>query len=135
MKKVLTSGLIAGVILSIVSYGGLFLAIQFFPEAFLEYNYPLFQTDSERDILFYTHALVLSLALAMLWQRFKGLFNGNYLLRGLEFGFMYGLVALLPIMWITYSSLDITLITVATWFLYGLVQATIAGVVFAKFNP
>jgi hypothetical protein len=135
MKKVLISGLIAGVILSIVSYGGLYLSIQFFPELFLEYNYPLFQTDSDRDILFYTHALVLSLAMSALWQRFKELFNGNNLLRGLEFGLIYGFVALLPIMWITYSSLDITLITVTTWFMYGLLQATIAGIVFARFNP
>jgi hypothetical protein len=135
MKKILTSGLIAGVILFIVSYGGLYLSIKFFPEIFLEYNYPLFSSDGSRDIFFYSHAFVLSLALSAIWQRFKGLFKGQLLVRGLEFGILYAAVALLPIMWITFSSLDITLVTVTTWFFYGLLQATIAGVVFAKINP
>jgi hypothetical protein len=39
------------------------------------------------------------------------------------------------VMWISYSALDITLPIVLSWFLYGLVQAIIAGVVFAKVNP
>ncbi len=135
MKKVLTSGLIAGVILFILSYGGLYLSIQFFPELFLEYNYPLFNSDGGRDVFFYTHAFVLSLALSVLWQRFKEVFKGKIVLRGLEFGLTYAFLALFPIMWICYSALDITLITVTTWFLYGLFQATIAGIVFAKTNP
>jgi hypothetical protein len=39
------------------------------------------------------------------------------------------------VMWISFSSLDITVLTVLSWFFYGLVQAIIAGLVFAKVNP
>ena len=60
MKKILISGLIAGVILFIVSYGGLFLTIRFFPQIFVEYNNPLFAADDSRSILFYTHAFIIS---------------------------------------------------------------------------
>jgi hypothetical protein len=135
MKKVLRAGLIAGVILFIVSYGGLFLTIKFFPQLFLAYNNPLFNSDGSRDVLFYLHAFIISFALSWFWDRFKGLFSGSFFLRGLEFGSVYGVVALLPVMWITFSSLDITLVMVISWFLYGLFQAIIAGIVFAKINP
>jgi hypothetical protein len=135
MKKVLISGLIAGIILFIVSYLGLFLTIKFFPELFVMYNNPLFNSDGARDVLFYLHAFIISFALSWFWERFKGLFNGPFLFRGLEFGFVYALVALLPVMWITFSSLDITLIMVVSWFLFGLFQAVLAGIIFAKINP
>lgn len=135
MKKVLYSGLIAGISLFIISYGGLFLAITFIPELFVVYNNPLFNSDGSRDVLFYLHAFIISFALSWFWERFKSLFNGNFLLRGIEFGFVYAIVALLPVMWITFSSLDITIIMVLSWFFYGFLQAVVAGIIFARINP
>jgi hypothetical protein len=135
MTKIIKSALIAGIILFIVSYGGLYLSIQFMPFLFVKYINPMFTSDSGRDILFYSHAFVVSLALSWFWDRFKVLFKGHFVVRGLEFGFVYGIVALVPVMWITFSSLDVTLIMVLSWFFYGLCQAVVAGVVFAKVNP
>ena len=135
MKKILFSGLVAGSILFVLSYGGLFTAVKFFPSLFIEYNNPLFNSDGSRDVLFYLHAFIISLALSWFWDRFKGLFKGAALLRGIEFGLVYSIVALLPVMWITFSALDITVVMVLSWFVYGLVQATVAGLVFAKINP
>lgn len=135
MKKILKSGLIAGIILFIVSYGGLFLSIRFFPALFVDYNNPLFNSDGSRDVLFYMHAFIISLALSWFWERFKSLFHGHFLLRGFEFGSVYAIVALLPVMWITFSSLDISIAMVASWFFYGLFQAVVAGIIFAKINP
>jgi hypothetical protein len=135
MKRILISGLIAGCILFILSYGGLFLGIRFFPGLFVEYNNPLFNSDGSRDILFYLHAFIISFALSWFWDRFKGLLKGTFILRGLEFGIVYSIIALLPVMWISFSSLDITVVMVLSWFVYGLAQAIIAGLVFAKVNP
>jgi len=135
MKKIILPGLIAGAILFVLSYGGIYLAVKFSPALFVEYNNPLFNSDGSRDMLFYLHAFVISFALSWFWDRFKGLFHGNFMLRGVEFGFVYAIVALLPVMWITFSSLDITVLTVLSWFAYGFIQATIAGLVFAKINP
>jgi len=135
MKNIFKPALIAGVILFVVSYGGLYLAIQFLPFLFIKYINPMFTSDNNRDILFYAHAFVVSFALSWFWERFKSLFKGNPVLRGLEFGLVYAGVALVPVMWITFSSLDITLIMVASWFLYGLCQGVVAGIVFAKINP
>lgn len=135
MKKILFSGFIAGTILFVLSYGGLYMAVRFLPQLFLEYNNPLFNSDGSRDLLFYLHAFIISFSLSWFWDRFKGLFHGTFLIRGLEFGFVYSLVALLPVMWITFSSLDITVFMVLSWFLYGFIQAVIAGLVFSKINP
>lgn len=135
MKKIVRPALIAGAILFVVSYGGLYLAIQFLPFLFVKYINPMFTSDSSRDILFYLHAFVVSFALSWFWDRFKSLFNGNYVMRGLEFGLVYSLVALVPVMWITFSSLDVTFVMVLSWYVYGLCQAVIAGIVFAKLNP
>jgi len=135
MKKIVVSGFAAGFILFVISYGGLFLAIKCFPALFTDYNNPLFASGGSRDILFYMHAFVISLALSWFWDRFKTLFKGHFIIRGLEFGLVYGIIALIPVMWITFSSLDITLAMVASWFLYGLAQACITGIVFAKMNP
>jgi hypothetical protein len=135
MKKILITGLIAGCILFILSYGGLFLGVRYFPALFVDYNNPLFNSDGSRDVLFYMHAFIISFALSWFWDRFKTLFKGTFIMRGLEFGFVYSIIALLPVMWISFSSLDITVIMVISWFLYGLAQAIIAGLVFAKVNP
>ncbi|RKR83587.1 hypothetical protein BDD43_3797 [Mucilaginibacter gracilis] len=135
MKKVLTSALIAGCILFMLSYGGLFFAVKFFPQFFVEYNSPLFNSTGSRDVLFYLHPFIISFALSWFWERFKGMFKGAILLRGLEFGLVYSVIALLPVMWISFSALDITITMVLSWFAYGLGQALIAGVVFARINP
>lgn len=135
MKKILLSGLIAGILLFIIGYGGLFLAIKWFPTFFVDYNNPLFNSDGSKDVLFYLHAFVISFALAFFWERCKSLFKGNFMLRGLEFGLVYAIIALVPVMWITFSSLDITIEMVGSWFFYGLFQSLIAGMVFAKINP
>lgn len=135
MKKILVSGLIAGCILFILSYGSLYLAVKFFPSLFTEYFNPLFNSDGSRDVLFYLHAFIFSFALSWFWDRFKSLFKGVFILRGIEFGLVYSVIALLPVMWISFSALDITVAMVSSWFVYGLAQATIAGMVFAKLNP
>ena len=135
MKKIIRSGLIAGALLFILCYGGLYLGIRLFPALFMDYNNPLFNSDGNRDVFFYMHAFIISFALSWFWDRFKGLFHGHFILRGLEFGFVYAMVSLLPVMWITFSSLDITFFMVLSWFLYGFFQAVVAGTLFAKLNP
>lgn len=133
----LTSGFVAGLVLSILSYGGLFLAvkIKFFNPFFVEYLSNVFISDKSRDLFFYTHAMIISLALSWFWERSKSVFNGPSILRGLEFGILYTLVGLLPILWMTYSQIDVSATMVLSWLGFGLFQSTIAGIIFAKINP
>ena len=137
MKKILTSGLVAGIVLSILSYGGLFLAVnsKLFNSFFVGYLSNVFISDQSRDVFFYTHSMVISFALAWFWQRFKTVLKGHFILRGLEFGLMYTLVGLLPILWMTYSQIDVAEMMVASWLGFGFLQSTMAGIIFAKMNP
>ena len=135
MKKILISGLITGCILFILSYGGLFLAIRFYPALFTEYNNPLFNSNGSRDVLFYMHAFIISFALSWFWDRFKGILKGTFLTRGIEFGLIYVGIATVPMLWLIYSAMNVSLPMVATWLLLALLQGTIAGLVFEKMNP
>jgi len=135
MKNILASGLVAGGVLFVLSYGTLFLAVKFFPWLFVEYNSPLFNSTGGRNVLFYMHPFIISMALSWFWERFKGLFNGTIIIRGAEFGLVYSIVALLPVMWISFSALDVTIAMVSCWFFYGLCQAIVAGIIFARLNP
>jgi hypothetical protein len=135
MKKILISALVSGILLLIVSILMLNVAILLFPLTFEEYYNDSFNSNGERDIFFYIHPFVLSLALAWFWHRFKGLFRGNMLVRGIELGVVFALVATLPTMWITYSALSVSFMVVGTWFVYALVQACIAGMINSKINP
>lgn len=137
MQKILTSGFAAGIVLLIVSYGLLTLAPTLLPILTDEYFNPaVFQTGNERSILYFLHPFVLSFALAWFWERFKGLFHSlNFVWRGIELGLVYGLVATLPAMWITFSSMNVSMLMILSWLGYGVLQAIVAGIIHAKLNP
>ncbi len=133
----LTSGLVAGVALSVLSYGGLFIAvnIKFFTPFFVEYLSGVFVSDQSRDLFFYSHAMVISFALAFFWDRSRTIFKGPFIIRGLEFGLLYTIAGLLPILWMTYSQIDVPATMVLSWLGFGFFQSCAAGIIFAKMNP
>ncbi|MBP8240135.1 MAG: hypothetical protein KAX50_09245 [Saprospiraceae bacterium] len=135
MKRMLISGVVAGAILLILSYGVLFVTIRMFPSVVEEYYNPIFWPGGERALLFFAHPFVLCICLAWFWERSKSLYTGSWWFRGAEMGLVYGVVATLPSMWITFSAISVSLAMVLTWLLYGFVQAVIAGLIFARLNP
>lgn len=136
MRKMILSALLSGAILLALAFGVIYLSITFFPSVVQEYYNPtVFWPGDSRALLFFIHPFILSFALAWFWNRFKDSFKGVPLLRGLELGIVYGVVATLPSMWITFSAIAVSFSMVLTWFLYGILQATVAGLVFAHTNP
>jgi len=105
------------------------------PAVVEEYYNPIFWPGGERALLFFAHPFVLSICLAWFWDRSKSLYTGAWWFRGAEMGLVYGVVATLPSMWITFSAISVSLAMVLTWLLYGFVQSVIAGLVFARLNP
>ncbi len=133
MKKDIISILLAGVLVLLVSMGMLYTAIFFFPTIMEEYYNAVFRSSSfETDWLFYAHPFVLSIALRWFWERYKDLFKGNVLLRALEVALVYGIVAMVPVLWLTFSAIDISFVMISTWLVYGIIQAFVAGIVFAS---
>jgi hypothetical protein len=135
MKKIILSGLLAGVVLLILSIGGLYATIWFFPGVAAQYYDPTFDTQAGRYMIYYAHPFVIALALSWFWDRFKGVLTGGFLTKGIEFGFVYALIAIFPIMWLTYSAMNVSLALVASWWVFGLLQGLVAGLVFEKLNP
>ena len=136
MKKILIAGFTAGFVLLLVSLGLMFLVIKIFPTLAEEYFSPVFRWSSvQTDWLFYAHPFVLSFALKWFWERYKDIFKGSNVLRAFEVALVYGVVAMVPVLWLTYSSIDISLGMVLTWLAYGIIQAFIAGLIFSWLNP
>ncbi|HAD15146.1 MAG TPA: hypothetical protein DCF33_22200 [Saprospirales bacterium] len=135
MKNFFIKGLVAGTALLIFSYASLYLLVILFPNLAELYYDPIFSLDEDKAIFYFLHPYVLSFALAWFWRRFKSLFHGSFWWRGMEMGLVYGLIATLPSMWITFSSLAISPALVVSWLLYGVFQAIVVGIIFAKISP
>jgi hypothetical protein len=135
MKKILLSGVVAGFILLAISYLVLFVTIKVFPGLVEEYYNPIFWPGGDRAMLFFAHPFVLALCLAWFWERSKNQYAGKWWFRGAEMGLVYGVVATLPSMWITFSAISVSLVMVLSWLLYGIAQAVISGLIFARINP
>ena len=119
----------------IFSYAALYLTVLFLPWIAEEYYNPIFSLEGNKAVLFFIHPFILSFALSWFWERFKGLFHGSFWVRGAELGLVYGIVATLPSMWMVFSAINVSLQITFTWLAFGVAQAIIAGLVFAKFNP
>jgi hypothetical protein len=135
MKKIFIAGLVAGVILLILSVLGLYATIWLFPGIALQYFDPAFDTQSSRIMIYFLHPFIISLALSWFWSRFKGVLKGSFLSRGIEFGLIYVVIATIPMLWLIYSSMSVSLSIVTTWLVLAIVQGIIAGLVFEKINP
>ena len=135
MKTFLIKGIVAGVVLLVFSYVALYLIVTFAPAVAEEYYNPIFDMGGDKTILYFLHPFILSFALAWFWRRFKSLFHGSFWVRGIEMGLVYAVVAVLPSMWITFSALAISFPIVLSWLAYGLFQAVVVGIIYAKISP
>ncbi|MEQ1747299.1 MAG: hypothetical protein ABMA02_17845 [Saprospiraceae bacterium] len=135
MQKFFIKGIVAGAILLAISYVSLLFLVNFLPDLAEEYYNPVFDMEGNKVFLYFLHPFILSFALAWFWRRFKSLFHGPFWWRGMEMGLLYGLIATLPSMWITFSAMAVPLPLVLTWLLYGVFQAVIVGISYAKISP
>ncbi len=135
MKKVILSVIIAGCILLVLSVVLFYASFYLFPSVTQEYLSSVFRNAGNLDWLFYVHPFVLSIGLKWFWERYKTLFKGALIIRAIEVALVYSIVALIPVLWLTFSAIDVSLSMVLMWLLYGLIQAFVAGLVFAKLNP
>lgn len=136
MKRAVSATIVSGIVLLLVSIALVYFVIFVFPDLAEEYFSPVFRWSSAgTDWMFYVHPFVLSIALKWFWERYKDVLPGGKFMKALEMAFVYGMVALLPVLWLTFSAIDISGIMVLTWLGYGIFQAFIAGLVFAALNP
>lgn len=135
MKKIIIAGLVAGLVLLVLNILGLYITIWLFPKIAEQYFDPAFSTRTGKEVIYYLHPFVMSLALSWFWSRFKGVLTGSFITRGIEFGLVYVFVATFPMLWLVYSAMSVSVEIVITWFALALLQGVVAGLVFEKMNP
>jgi hypothetical protein len=135
MKKIILSGLIASIAMSVLgfflSYGLGFI----FPSVMQEYyNTAIFRPWSDPIMsLFFISPFALGFVLAFIWNKIKSIFNDTPLKNGLVFGFYYWLLGISGMI-ISYSSFKISLLMVITWTISMLVQSLVAGLIYSYMN-
>jgi uncharacterized membrane protein len=134
MKKIINSGFVASIVLLAFAYVCLLIMPILLPKVAEEYYNPAFASDESRNFLYYVHPVLLAFGLAWFWNRFKSLLNGNAFMQGIEMALIYVSIATIPSLLITYSAIDVSLLTILSWLLYGFFQALIAGIIFSRMH-
>ena len=135
MKKAILFGLLAGLAMLIVSValGPLFNLI--FPSLAAEYNNTnLFRPWSDPLMyLMLVEPFILGIILGWIFYITKGLFKEKTAWKkGIYFGLCYWAITI-PGMVISYSSFPVSLLMVVTWSVSILIQAIVAGLIYARF--
>ena len=135
MKKIIIPGIVAGFALLILSVAGLYATLWLLPSIAMQYFDPAFDMQSSRVMIYYLHPFVIAMALSFFWGRFKPVLTGSFLTRGIEFGLIYAMVAVFPMMWLIYGAMSVSNEMLATWFILAVMQGLVAGLIFEKLNP
>jgi hypothetical protein len=136
-RKVIVTGLVAGLSMLVVAVGLSFLSNLALPGLMAEYtNTELFRPwDDPLMSIYFAYPFVMGLALAWFWNRVKESFQGgNAWGRGLQYGLAYWIIASIPGMIVTYSSFQVSFLMVLSWTVMGLVQVVVGGMVCAGMN-
>jgi hypothetical protein len=135
MKKIIWPGIVIGVITLIlgmaVSY--LFMLI---PSVNADYSNPAIMRSWQDPLmmLFFLYTFIQGIIFAWAWNKSKTLFKGSSLERGGNFGLAIFVIATIPGMFITYTSMPYSFMTVISWTVGGLINSLVAGWILVRMN-
>lgn len=133
LKKIIGSGILAGLVIFLASQVVSRIFGVVFPSINAEYQNPnLFRPFKDPlMLLFFVHPFLLGIILAWFWEKTKTIFGEN-INGGLKFGIAYWIVATIPGMFITYTSMPYSLPIIVSWLAAGLIEGILAGIIFSK---
>jgi len=137
MKKVILSGIIAGLLILIVEFGitGLF---GLFPQVNADYNNPsIISAVSGSSILtlfVFIYPFILGILFSWLWEKSKSLFKGAWIRRGLYFGIVIGVLTLFIFTIPAVIVSSFSLLTIISLVASTLLKPMAAGVIFSRMN-
>lgn len=134
-KKIILPGLVIGLVNFFITMAISQIFGVAFPSVAEEYLNPnLFRSNADPlMLLFFLYPFLLGIILAWFWNKTKSLYSSD-IKGGLKFGLNYWVVAVIPGMFATYSSMPYSFLIVASWLTQGLVSAFVAGIILSKFN-
>lgn len=133
MKKIIWPGLLLGVIMLVVNFivSYLFMLI---PSVSADYTSGFMRSWQDPLMMaFFLYPFILGIILAAFWNTTKASFKGK--MRGCKFGWWIFFLTTVPGMYITYTSFNLTFLTILGWTVSGLISAKIAGFLLAWMNP
>lgn len=133
MKKIIWPGLLFGVIALIVNLivSYLFMLI---PSVSADYSSGVMRSlQDPLMMVFFLYPFILGIVFAWLWNTTKGSFRGKW--RACSFGWMLFCLTTIPGMFITYTSFNLSFLTILGWTVSGLITAKIAGFLLVWMNP
>ena len=135
-KKIFTSGLIVGVSLLVTNFIVSMILSKVFPGITAMYsNTEIFrQATDPLMLLFFVYPLALGLILAWAWSKGKKLFKGSSFKRGANFGLVYALITIVPMLLVNISSFNLPVLMIFNWAFMSLVNGFLAGWLLVKLN-
>lgn len=128
--------LIAGTAILVAGLGLQMFFGLLFPAVSAEYqNSGVFRPWSDPLMtVYFVYPIIFAITAGYLWKRIREQLSGSPKEQAGQFAKLYFIIATIPGMFISYTSMQISLMTILTWTLTGYVQAWVAGWVFAKRN-
>ena len=135
MKKIILPGILVGVVNLILGTAISYL-FMLLPQVSADYyNTSIMRPWADPIMsLFFIYPFVLGIALAWAWDKSKTLFQGTWVERGTKFGLALFVISTIPGMLVSYSSFPLSILTIISWTVSGLICAMVAGMIFAKIN-
>ena len=134
MKKNLSIGLLAGLLMMIAGMLNGMMFQLLFPSIKIEYqNEQLFRpwTDPLMSLMF-VQPFIVGIILAWIWSNTKALFTATvWWKKGMGFGLVYILVSI-PGMIMSYSSFPVSCLLILSWTTSIVIEALLAGLLFSR---
>ena len=133
MKNVLIPGIIAGIVILVVS-----TITSYFTQMLFSYN--VLTLDGIRAVndpimmLFFLYPFVLGLAIAYLYDFAKTSFKGNALQKGVSLGFIAWIVSAIPSAFVVFTSMTYPMGFTVDMVIGSLISMLVAGLVIAKLS-
>ena len=135
MKRIVLTGLLAGLVMLAVNMVLGFIFNYIFPTLSVEYSNPyLFIPWSHvRMQLMFLHPFLVGIILAFVWKWVKGIVPGiTAMEKGIRFGIAYWVICSIPGMFISYTCFPLSFTMIMSWTISCLVQAILAGMIYAR---
>jgi hypothetical protein len=129
IKPGLMVGLVMLVVMLLVSYGFSFI----FPQILQEYSTQMYRSYEEPIMmLFFLYPFILGIIISWIWMKTSIIMKGDDLTKAVNFTLVYILVAQIPGMFVTYTTMNVSLLMIMSWMLGNTLQVLFATIILSK---
>lgn len=83
-------------------------------------------------LIYFAYPFILGIVSYYLWRLLKPQLKGEGVNKALQFAWIYFVISTIPGMFITYTSMQISLAMVLLWSATGFLEAFVAGIIFSR---